>query len=194
MNGMSLAVRPIIDHGQYQHEVDPKDRIIENLKADVRIRDREIERLTTQIEKAKVEKIYKQELRAKVKEITARVAWYLPGTTSKQEKDGRYRLRVPIPRSGVELHFLTPVKGSKEWTSEHWWTGTFTGWPREEGKQEISDNGNDHLLGDTPEEIAEAIILDFAFDDGALYHLNEEVEGWYEKRAERRKLKREAAA
>lgn len=40
-----LAVTPIVDKGQYLHKTDPKDRIIENLKADVRIKNAEIAKL-----------------------------------------------------------------------------------------------------------------------------------------------------
>lgn len=49
MSGLRLAVKPVIDHGQYDHSMNPKDRIIENLRAELRIRDRKIEDQSSQI-------------------------------------------------------------------------------------------------------------------------------------------------
>jgi len=121
-----------------------------------------------------------------VEEITASVAWYLPGTTCAQEAEGRYRIRVPLPKCDLEDHFLTPSEGSDEWAYEQWEKGE---WPR--GERE--DDGCSSL-GDTPQEIAEYIVWMHGFGDGTLDELQALADLWFARQQEKYRLKREEAA
>src|SRR5260221_13561 len=98
-------------------------------------------------------------------EITARIAWYLPGTECQGIEDGRFMMRVPMPHN-QEYRFFTPKEDEPEMWSVELYTipGLFEdklSWPPRE--IELCTQ-HDYSTTGTPEEIAEEFIFQFPRD------------------------------
>jgi len=105
-------------------------------------------------------------------EITARVAYVLPGTECKQEEDGRFMLRVPVPY-GVESRFWTPAEGSDRWTWEYWRsTGDWS--KRNLALSSSSDEWSHPKIAGTPKEIADLILFNYSIADVTIISMEED--------------------
>ncbi len=125
---------------------------------------------TTTQEVLATEKKLMQLDRAFVEEITANVAWIMPGATCVRVDGGRFMIHIPMPE-GWEYRFFTPEKGSDKWTVIIRNIA--------EGERLILGHGDQHKLAGTPEEIAVRIVFnwcrDFIGDSGhydRLYELS----------------------
>lgn len=108
-----------------------------------------------------------------MEEITARVAWVLPGAELVPLDNGEYMIRVPMPY-GSEHRFWTPEEGSDFWT----WGG-YSKKPGEELKLTSPLSADDEVrIEGTAEEMAEQICFEYCVSDYTILELEKRWTDW----------------